>query len=295
MDQYTLKWRRECPSAFPPLIVVKETHAMMRIMEMEKLTKSQIVLLTLLVSFVTSIATGIVTVSLMEQAPPIIPQTINRVVERTVERVVPEETQTATVVTRERTVTVKESDLIAEAVSRVRGSSVKVHTNGGENTLGDLLARAVIAAPGYAVMPSQGVAIGDSLLMPNGENPVPAKVVAVDGGNQLALLEVAGLPELFPAATMAGGVTLGQTVVGISGKQSLRIASGIVTSVKEDGSGPFEINIASSELMLGSVITNTDGAVLGIFVGSTQSIVPSGVLITLLKSISSTGASSSTQ
>ena len=34
-------------------------------MNMEELSKSQIVLLTLLVSFVTSIATGIVTVSLM--------------------------------------------------------------------------------------------------------------------------------------------------------------------------------------------------------------------------------------
>jgi len=53
-------------------------------MEMEKLNKSQIVLLTLLVSFVTLIATGVVTVSLMDQAPPAIAQTVNRIVERTV-------------------------------------------------------------------------------------------------------------------------------------------------------------------------------------------------------------------
>ena len=55
-----------------------------RTMEMEKLNKSQIVLLTLLVSFVTLIATGVVTVSLMDQAPPAIAQTVNRIVERTV-------------------------------------------------------------------------------------------------------------------------------------------------------------------------------------------------------------------
>lgn len=64
-------------------------------MELEKLTASQIVLLCLLISFVTSIATGIVTVTLLEQSPQPIVQQINNIVERTVERVVPGEPEPA--------------------------------------------------------------------------------------------------------------------------------------------------------------------------------------------------------
>ena len=81
-------------------------------MELEKLNKSQIVLLTLLVSFMTSIATGIVTVSLMQQAPPEITETVSRVVEHTVEKVVPGQTAAVAVPQTIKTVVVKESDLI---------------------------------------------------------------------------------------------------------------------------------------------------------------------------------------
>lgn len=49
---------------------------------MENLTKNQVILLVLLVSFVTSLATGIVTVSLVNQAPPPVTHTISKVVEK---------------------------------------------------------------------------------------------------------------------------------------------------------------------------------------------------------------------
>lgn len=59
---------------------------------MDGLDNRQIILLTLLVSFVTSIATGIVTVTLVEEAPKGFTSTINKVIETTVEKVVPKET-----------------------------------------------------------------------------------------------------------------------------------------------------------------------------------------------------------
>src|SRR3989344_7555995 len=100
-------------------------------MDLEQLNKSQIILLTLLISFVTSIATGIVTVSLMEQAPPAFTQTVNRIVERTVEKVVPAG-QAASAVTTEKTVVVKESDLIVEAVKKMTPSLVQVYSQASE-------------------------------------------------------------------------------------------------------------------------------------------------------------------
>ena len=58
-------------------------------MDIKELNKSQLILLAILLSFVTSIATGITTVTLMQQAPGSVTVPINRIVRETVEKVVP--------------------------------------------------------------------------------------------------------------------------------------------------------------------------------------------------------------
>ena len=58
-------------------------------MEIKDLNKSQLILLALLLSFVTSIATGITTVTLMQQAPESVTVPITRIVRETIEKVVP--------------------------------------------------------------------------------------------------------------------------------------------------------------------------------------------------------------
>lgn len=57
-------------------------------MKIEDLTKTQLIMLAFLISFVSSIFVGITVVNLMSQEPQAVTQTINRVVQHTVEKVV---------------------------------------------------------------------------------------------------------------------------------------------------------------------------------------------------------------
>ena len=61
-------------------------------MDIQDLNKSQLILLAVLLSFITSIATGITTVTLMQQAPASVTIPVTRIIRETVEKVVPTET-----------------------------------------------------------------------------------------------------------------------------------------------------------------------------------------------------------
>jgi hypothetical protein len=95
---------------------------------LDQLNKHQLILLSLLISFVTSIATGIITFSLLQQAPPTVTQTINRVVEQTIQQVTSPSTTGGNTV-KETTVVVKEDDQVVGAISQNTPSIVRVSDN----------------------------------------------------------------------------------------------------------------------------------------------------------------------
>jgi len=215
-------------------------------MDLEKLNKTQIILLVLLVSFVTSIATGIVTVTLMDQAPPAITHTINRVVEHTVEKVVPVKTQGATTV---KTVIVKEESLVADAVQKNSGNVVEIFihkdevlsankedTEEKELLLGEFVALSFMVS-------SDGMMIADSALISN-KGSYAAKMS--DGTlRKISLLtqdEEKGVAILaidkdiedatgFSAPPLADSdsVKLGQSVISINKKKDIVVSTGIVS------------------------------------------------------------------
>ena len=91
---------------------------------MENLTKTQLVLLALMVSFVTSLVTGIVTVTLVNQAPPPITNTINKVIEKTIEQI--DLTNKDNKQDDQQIVVVSREDQIVKVIESVSNSVVSV-------------------------------------------------------------------------------------------------------------------------------------------------------------------------
>lgn len=249
-------------------------------MDMEHLNKSQIVLLTLLVSFVTSIATGIVTVSLMDQAPPIVAATVNRVIEKTVETVTaapagqPAAAAT-TIVTKEKTVIVSESEQIAKAVGNVSPSIVHIYTNAEEPAFLGL--GVVMDAGGTILIDSSAIdERAEAVVSLPDSTRVRAFVTRRDSEHGIAYLRTsttteaaAGKPITWkPVSIATDKPVLGATAVALSGKTVARIASGLVTALLQADSGTvIDTNVAESSIMPGSPLVDTNGNLIGISTG----------------------------
>lgn len=258
-------------------------------MDIEQLTKSQIVLLTLLVSFVTSIATGIVTVTLVDQAPPAITQTINRVVERTIERVVSEDGQTAGVateiITKEVQVIVKESDLITDAVNKVGKSLVRIYTLGEQSAdssdiRGSFLSLGlIISREGFVATDSSQVVPGVSYVVEIADGSLfEARIKNKSLNRPTAILEINkgdSVDIVFPPVAFSdiSALRLGESTLTLSGKSRTTVDTGIVSDIvliaSEGGEGEYisniKTNIADGGVLLGAPLVDLFGEVVGFY------------------------------
>lgn len=251
-------------------------------MNLEDLNKTQIILLTLLVSFVSAIATSIFTVKLLEEAPPAVTQTINRVVERTIERVVPAEpTETGaveqTVIEKETTVVVKEEDLITDSIEKNKRKIVRLVTvlpndePAIEGTTTPEVAPSyvfhgigvIVKSDGLVVTASQVADVGELVaLTPDG---VLHEVSVVQSDDTLALIQIEPLTEddtlALSTATFAdeNALRLGQTVIALGGEDRTSVSMGIIASLIEGD--VVEGETTTSKLL--SVQTNIAGSIPG--------------------------------
>lgn len=262
---------------------------------MEGLTKQQLILLALLVSFVTSIATGIVTVSLMDQAPKSVTQTINRIVERTVEKVVPAESSATTIVSKE-TVVVKSDDMVISSIEKnsknlLRIIKIKDQSGVTKEKIGGI--GFVVGKKGLIVsdigvlskeMDDFGSVIPETyeVVLTSGQR---AQIfpVGVDNGSNLVFFEVRnsdgkatldGLPSYLKLGD-SDSLKLGQSVVVLGGKDNDSVSTGIIASLINNDSSTkiigkwklIKTDVKFADVLPGSPIVNLSGEIIGIFIG----------------------------
>ncbi len=263
---------------------------------MENLNKQQIVLLTLLVSFITSIATGIVTVALMNQAPQTAIQTINRVVEKTIQTVVsaPAATTTRTI----ETVVVTEGDRTVEAVDKnksnvVRLYIIKTSDTDAQNYNAFLGLGALVSNDGIIATDNNFVINGGKYLATLSDGKMHTLDLAYSSSsNPVALFKVSDLATSTKLSKFTLGsedVQLGQTVILVGGQSKNTVSVGIVSSLGVDNSDTtststpsdnpvsyIQTNFSSGSLLAGSPIFNLSGDLVGI-----KTVIPSNDLTNL--------------
>lgn len=202
---------------------------------MEHLTKAQIVLLTMFVSFVASMATGVVVVTLMQQTPEPVSQTITNVVERTIEKIVP-----TTIEKPGKTIVVKDEDLVVAAIEKNSKSTVALKYIGVEG-------ERISAGVGTIVSP-EGLIIADKGSFNNGllsasVNGVAYTIEVVASAKDSTLVlgklvrassaNASSTSEVFTPVTFGNpaAVKVGQTALVLGGRDAKTIASGMVTSL----------------------------------------------------------------
>lgn len=251
-------------------------------MNIEELSKSQLILLTILVNFVTSIATGILTVSLLDNSPAFVTQTINRVVERTIETVA-QAAPTAII----QAPAPSNQDLVTAAIGAAATRSIVIYSaETGTSTpaisVGTYLpkARAIVTAaqdklPKKAIIEFPGNLYIFASLVREGEG------VTIYG-----FADDASLPKVAsPILVAASDLRLGETALAIGADGSA--STGIIARV----SG-VNIHTTLPDIGAGSAAVNLSGNVIGIGAGITPGLLISADKITALLTATTTSAAS---
>lgn len=268
---------------------------------MEDLTKTQIVLLTLLVSFVTSIATGIITVSLLSQAPESVTQTINRVIEHTIEKVVPPDSDTAnsnTTTVKEVTI-VKEEDAILSSIDKVTQAVVRINSPTIIPGPGEFYAMGVIVTKdGYVLSDKRNLIQGGVYAVTLSDGTVlSANLIGADPDNHLAVFKI--IPDAEHAdkfhfvAPSKNELKLGQSVIAVQGKEKNSVSVGRVVSInshteKDESGADIKVqysvmtDLSPSSETQGGPLLNLSGELVGLKTSNEDLTLPKSLYTTVV-------------
>ena len=231
-------------------------------MDVKDLNKTQLILLALLLSFVTSIATGITTVTLMQQAPVSFTAPVNRVIQQTIEKIQQVEGKTTV-----QTVVVKEEDLVVDAIAKNKSTvfSITRETVGLDGTTIE-----VGAGRGFAVS-ADGIIVTDAAMVPdkqiyyvkNDSGKFKADFVSTDKAGFSFLKVGAPLDEKNKLALTVP--VLGDLDKMKVGQKILVLGNSIFSFIFE-GNKNIYINVTKSNA--GGLVMNLDGEALGMAIFS---------------------------
>ena len=254
-------------------------------MDIEGLSKSQLILLTILVNFVTSVATGILTVSLLDHAPPFVTQTVNRVVERTIETVA--QVAPAAII---QAPAPSNQDLVTAAIGAAATRAVALYA-AETGTSTPAIAVGTYLPKAHAIVTAARDVLTKEVLVEFPDGSYIAASLA-HGGNGIAIYGFADdavLPKATtPVLVARGDLKLGETVLAISANGSA--ATGIVARVNADG-----VYTTLPDIGAGSAAVDLSGNLIGVGAGVASGLLISADNITTLLSATSTSSTKSLQ
>lgn len=253
---------------------------------MQDLNKTQLILLALLVSFVSSIATGIVTVTLMQQAPNGVTQTISRVVEKTIEKVIPVKGPTVTVT---ETKIVKEENLVIGAISNNQKSIVKmtIAADPATGTSGGKVGNGIILSGDGLIATDSGTAtVTDQVYYAETFDGQVLELSRVADKKGFSLFKVVSSDKNkninlgFATLGDSGSVKVGQSIISLGDSAATGIISDLIYEKGEASTTPKVLSLIRSSTNakddLGSAMISLDGNVVGLVAvrGGIRSTVP---------------------
>jgi S1-C subfamily serine protease len=256
----------------------------------ESLSKQQLILVMLLVSFVTSLATGIVVVSLMDQqsAQPVT-RAVNQVVERTIERVVPPQT------IREQVI-VKEEDAIANSIEKSRRASARILVYPEGSSRATLTGNGIVLSENGMVILfadklgdaySYKVELADGRLLPlilkRYDQELRGNLFKIDlpqsALQKLSYIKLANSEQLKQ----------GQRIIGVNPERTGAVSLGIISRYELSGNSEAPLKIQKIFTDLDNTtqslqfITTLDGDLMGIKSPDNGHYIPSSYIKVLLE------------
>lgn len=234
-------------------------------MDLEQLSTSQIILLTLFCAFITSMATSVATVSLMQQTPVSAGQTVSQVVERTIHEVIAPATSTAVTPSPHTTDDVASLDAVYTSVSP---SVVRVTSSDGTAQVG-----VVIDGRGTILTDGNSLTAGAPCTIETGTAPqitAPCVVTKIDQATGVAYVHASSTIVWNLATIVRSNQPLGEDVFTIVLGTFVHLERGIITSLENASDGTMTCAdtdipaIGTGASSYGIPLFNRNGMLIGI-------------------------------